>query len=430
MSVQSSVVQRCAICVYGWLTIFAQPLLRRKLRRRGALENGYLENIPERFGHYVQPAEGHRQLIWIHAVSLGETRAAAVLIKAMRQEMPDLRLLLTHGTATGRAEGRSLLGPGDVQVWQPWDTPQATANFFAHFRPRLGVLMETELWPNLVLGADEGGVPLVLANARMSERSLKKAQRLAWLARPIYGRLKAVLAQTQADAQRLASLGAPVTAVLGNLKFDATPDPLQCQLALERRRKLERPILMFASSREGEESVLLQALAQWPQPWPWTVLVVPRHPQRFEEVAQLILASGHRISRRSSWGQDLGGMPCDGSSILLGDSLAEMALYYSLASAALLGGSFLPLGGQNLIEACACACPVILGPHTFNFAEAAEQALSEGAALRATDLPSALAQAADLVQGKTGRASERAQRFARGHRGAAQATSKHLQAWL
>jgi len=123
-------------------------------------------------------------------------------------------------------------------------------------------------------------------------------------------------------------------------------------------------------------------------------------------------------------------MPCDGSSILLGDLLAEMALYYSLASAALLGGSFLPLGGQNLIEACACACPVILGPHTFNFAEAAEQALSEGAALRATDLPSALAQAADLVQEKTGRASERAQRFARGHRGAAQATSKHLQAWL
>jgi 3-deoxy-D-manno-octulosonic-acid transferase len=421
-----SFLEGMALRAYGALLRLAQPLLRRKLARRARSEPGYGQSVPERFGHYQQAAEARSELVWIHAVSLGETRAAAVLIRALRQQLPGVRLLLTHGTATGRAEGQLLLRPGDVQVWQPWDTPAATAQFLAHFRPRLGVLMETEVWPQLVAQAAKRSVPLVLANARLSERSLLKAQRWSALARPAYGRLSAVLAQTDDDARRLQGLGAPVQAVLGNLKFDAMPDAAQCEWARQRRLALERPVLMFASSRDGEELLLLQALALLKQPWPFDVLCVPRHPQRFEEVAQLIQGHGHRLSRRSQWGNALTDWPPPAGAIWLGDSLGEMALYYSLASAALLGGSFMPLGGQNLIEAAACGCPVIMGPHTFNFSEVAEQALQEGAASRVSDLPAALDQAMlGFDQGGI-EGSERALAFSQRHRGAAQATAAHL----
>ncbi len=421
--------------LYSGFTVAAQPLLRFKLRRRGKVEPGYLENIPERFGHYTQPPETVSQRLWIHAVSLGETRAAAVLIKALRQQRPDLRLLLTHGTATGRAEGRSLLHEGDVQVWQPWDTPQATQRFFAHFRPALGVLMETEVWPNLMAQAAAATVPLALVNARLSERSLRGALRWAALARPAYGRLSLVLAQSQADAQRLRALGAPVQAVLGNLKFDADPDRAQCERGLGHRTALSRPVLMLASSREGEEQALLQALSQQPRPWPCEVLIVPRHPQRFDEVAAAIAAHGFGCSRRSQWGADLSAFPpafpsAGEGCIWLGDSMGEMALYYSLASVALLGGSFEPLGGQNLIEAAACGCPVVMGPHTFNFAEVAEQALAEGAAWRAGTIEQALQRATDLLGPGLVEPSIRAREFARRHQGAARSTAGQLLALL
>jgi 3-deoxy-D-manno-octulosonic-acid transferase len=421
--------------LYCAITVAAQPLLRFKLRRRGKVEPGYLENIPERFGHYTQPPETVSQRLWIHAVSLGETRAAAVLIKALRQQRPDLRLLLTHGTATGRAEGLSLLREGDVQVWQPWDTPQATQRFLAHFRPALGVLIETEVWPNLMAQASAAGVPMALVNARLSERSLRGALRWAALARPAYVRLSLVLAQSQADAQRLSTLGAPVQAVLGNLKFDADPDRAQCERGLSHRAALGRPVLMLASSREGEEQALLQALSQQPRPWPFEVLIVPRHPQRFDEVAAAIAAHGFGCSRRSQWGADLSAFPPATPSagqgcIWLGDSMGEMALYYSLASVALLGGSFAPLGGQNLIEAAACGCPVVMGPHTFNFAEVAEQALAEGAAWRASDLVQALQQASDLIGPGHDERSRRAHAFALRHQGAARSTAGHLLALL
>jgi 3-deoxy-D-manno-octulosonic-acid transferase len=421
-----SVVEGLALRAYGWLLRLAQPLLRRKLARRARSEPGYGQAVPERFGHYQQAAEARSELIWIHAVSLGETRAAAVLIQALRHHWPGMRLLLTHGTATGRAEGQMLLKSGDVQVWQPWDTPAATARFLAHFRPRLGVLMETEVWPQLVAQAAAHSVPLVLANARLSDRSLLQAQRWSALARPAYGRLSAVLAQTDDDARRLLGLGAPVQAVLGNLKFDAAPDAAQCELGRQRRAALGRPVLMFASSRDGEELLLLQALASLSQPWPFELLLVPRHPQRFEEVARLIQSHGHRLSRRSEWGDALTDWPAPAGTVWLGDSLGEMALYYSVASAALLGGSFMPLGGQNLIEAAACGCPVIMGPHTFNFSDAAEQALQEGAASRVSDLRQALDQAMLWFEQGRDQRSERALAFTRRHRGAAQATATHL----
>ena len=210
-----------------WL---AQPGLRIKLARRARQEPGYGVAVAERFGRYAMPAD--QGFIWVHAVSLGETRTAALLIAQLRQALPGCRLLLTHGTATGREEGQRLLQPGDVQVWQPWDTPGVVQRFLAHFKPQLGLVLETEVWPNWVVQCQRAQVPLVLVNARLSDKSLRQAQRLSWLSGPAYAGLSAVWAQTEVDAGRLRELGAPVHGVLGNLKFDAQPDGMQLAQAL------------------------------------------------------------------------------------------------------------------------------------------------------------------------------------------------------
>jgi len=418
-----------------WL---AQPLLTLKLKRRGQQEPGYLLAMNERFGRYTSPVPAHDgPTVWIHAVSLGETRAAAVLVAALRDLLPDMRLLLTHGTATGRAEGVKLLEPGDLQAWQPWDTVGATQRFLKHFRPQIGVLLETEIWPNLVHTCHKRQMPLVLANARLSEKSLLQAQKLSWLAHPAFAELNAVWPQTSADAQRFHQLDAPVRAVFGNLKFDANPDARQIALGRMARKHIGKPVVMFASSREGEELALLQILKAFRPPalmdkaqaaihngvndiqW----LIVPRHPQRFDAVAELISAQGFTMSRRSSWGVQGPAIPDEGNgpTIWLGDSLGEMALYYGLADVALLGGSFEPLGGQNLIEAAACGCPLLMGPHTFNFADAAEQALAAGAALRLADLAQAVSCAGELIADARRLATARQAciDFSQAHRGAA-----------
>lgn len=447
-----------ALRLYSALTWAAQPLLRRKLARRARAEPGYAKAIGERFGRYSRPldslmldssSDGLGGFVWIHAVSLGETRAAAILLQELREQIPGMRLLLTHGTATGRAEGEKLLQPGDVQVWQPWDTPGAVARFLRQFRPVIGILMETEVWPNLVDGCRQRGIPLVLANARFNEKSLHKALRMHWLARPAYGGLAAVWAQTEADAERLRAIGAPVQAVLGNLKFDVQPDAQLLEQGRAWRATSARPVVLLASSRDGEEMMWLDALRQkWPPgqsgkaqvainteaetipgmglldvQW----LIVPRHPQRFDEVQQLLQGAGLRVSRRSTWG-----LPPRDADVWLGDSLGEMALYYGLADVALLGGSFAPLGGQNLIEAAACSCPVVLGPHTFNFVDAAEKACAAGAAQRVADLGQGIAAASDLARDPLRLATARgsATAFALAHRGTARATSLAVVRWL
>ena len=404
--------------VYNLLVWAAQPLLRRKLARRAVAEPGYAVAVPERFGHYTQPAESQSELVWLHAVSLGESRAAAILLNALREALPGVRVLLTHGTATGRAEGAKLLRTGDVQVWQPWDTPAAVQAFLRHFRPRIGLLMETEVWPNLVQQSAQAGVPLALVNARLSEKSLHSALRWASLMRPTYAALRAVWAQTQADAQRLRVLGAKVQTVTGNLKFDAQPDAAQVARGRAWRSALQRPVCLLASSREGEEALWLQALQTVSNGVHW--LVVPRHPQRVDEVEALLRHAGLKVSRRSAW--DVSGPSSHAAAgVWLGDSLGEMALYYSLADVALLGGSFAPLGGQNLIEAAACGCPVVMGPHTFNFLEAAQQAEEAGAARRVPDIGAAVREAQALAQDAQARqsVSSAALAFSQAHKGAA-----------
>ena len=417
--------------LYSLLLYGVQPLLRRKLARRARAEPRYGQDVPQRFGDYqgLPPVAAGAPFVWMHAVSLGETRAAAILVAALRQQYPALRLLLTHGTATGWEQGQALLRPGDVQAWQPWDTPSAVRAFLQRYRPGLGLLMETEVWPNLVAGCVQHGVPVCLVNARLSDKSLRQALRLRWLAQPAYAGLTAVWAQSADDAQRLRQIGATVRAVTGNLKFDARPDPTQLQQAQRWRQALTRPVVLFASSREGEEDQLLDLLqgmdggqrerVQW--------LIVPRHPQRFAAVAACVRARTLSLSLRSSWADQP--LP---AAVWVGDSLGEMALYFGVADVALLGGSFAPLGGQNLIEAAACSCPVVMGPHTFNFAEAARQAEQSGAALRVADLAEGVARTLAWLQQPETLAQTRQQALAwsQAHRGAAQRTVQELAPFL
>ena len=444
--------ERLALVAYSAILWTLQPFLRAKLARRARAEPGYAELVNERFGRYADAARQPdvRPTLWVHAVSLGETRAAGVLIQTLRQRQTGLRLLLTHSTATGRQEGMRWMEPGDCQAWLPWDTPGAVKRFLVHFAPTVGLLMETEVWPGLVHACNERGVPLMLVNARLNVRSHARAHRLSWLSRPAYAGLAMVGAQTEDDAMRLRSLGARNVEVWGNLKFDARPDPAQLAKAALWRQSASLPVVMLASSREGEEVQFLDAIRHLPvdredfsatqvealpvrnQAASVQWLVVPRHPQRFDEVAALIEARGFRCVRRSTWGDALPSpSPSDTPTIWLGDTLGEMSLYYALSSVALLGGSFEPLGGQNLIEAAACGCPVVLGPHTFNFSDAAEQALMAGAAVRVTDMDAAVRTAAACVEEAADApfqadAAGRATGFARSHAGAASRTADEV----
>ncbi|MGA0612705.1 lipid IV(A) 3-deoxy-D-manno-octulosonic acid transferase [Caldimonas sp. KR1-144] len=403
--------------LYSGLLVALAPAYRLRLAWRGRREAGYNEAVGERFGRYESspPTPG---AVWIHAVSLGETRAAAALIDALHARRPRLRILLTHGTATGREAGRALLREGDRQVWLPYDTPGAVRRFLRHHRPSIGVLMETELWPNLVAIANELGVPLLQANARLSEKSLRRGERFAALLRPAVAGLTEVLAQTEADAQRLRGAGARTVQVVGNLKFDMTPSPDLIARGAAWRAASERPLVLAASTREGEEAALLAAWREAAPPA--RLLLVPRHPQRFDEVARLVGDAGLSLSRRSAWQAD---RPDDGDAqVWLGDSLGEMPAYYAAARLALLGGSFEPLGGQNLIEAAACACPLLIGPSTFNFAQAAELSLAAGASERLPGLDAAVARAVELLAAEPATLeamSRKALDFAAAHRGAA-----------
>jgi len=285
--------------------------------------------------------------------------------------------------------------------------------------------METEVWPNLLQQAHGRGVPMALANARLSERSARKGERLSALMAPAAHALDLVLAQTRDDAARLSAAGAREVEVSGNLKFDMAPDATLVARGRQWRASLQRPVVMMASSREGEEPQLLQAWLAQPAPRP-LLLLVPRHPQRFDTVAQIVRDAKLNLQRRSQW-TDVPSSDAHAADVWLGDSLGEMPLYYAASDVALLGGSFAPLGGQNLIEAAACACPVVMGPHTFNFEQAAENAVAERAALRVTDIDEGVARAIELTRDALhAQWSERAAAFAQMHKGAARRMAERI----
>lgn len=422
--------QRLARAAYSALLRLLVPAYWLRLHWRARREPLYGEHIGERFGFYRSDAA--RGALWIHAVSLGETLAATPLIAALRRARPGLRLLLTHGTATGRAAGAPLLGAGDAHAWLPVDTPGAVRRFLDHFQPVAGVLLETEIWPNLLEQARRRSLPMFLANARLSERSRRRGARVDLLLRPAFESLAAALAQTDADAERLRSAGAREAIVTGNVKFDVEPDPALLARGGQWKEGIDRPVVLATSTREGEEATLLAAWRNLATPAPLLV-IVPRHPQRFDAVAELVVAAGFTSSRRSGWG-DRPPPGAAGAEVWLGDSMREMPAWYALADVALLGGSFAPLGGQNLIEAAACGCPIVIGPHTFNFAEAAELALAARAALRVSDMAAGVAAAVALTRPDA--ASDRDARsrgalaLSQAHRGAADRMAARVAAAL
>ena len=377
-----------------------------------------------RFGHYAAPDEGERP-IWVHAVSLGETRAAQPLVQALLDQGD--RVLLTHMTATGREEGARLFADAIArgrlrQEWLPYDFPGCAQRFIAHYRPQAGVLMEREIWPNLIAAAHRARVPMVLASARFSDQALRQSLRAGRVMREAYGNLQGVYAQTLQDAQRLEQAGAAAVRVSGNFKFDITLPADKVARGRAFGAALRRKVIAIASTREGEDEMFVRALLRHARraddrgrSLGERVLfcLIPRHPQRFDAAAALLREAGISCARRSGLSsldragalELLEGRTATGPDpaqsgvplVLLGDSLGEMPSYYAACDVAIVAGSFAPLGGQNLIEACALGVPVLVGPHTRNFEQAVADAVEEGAALRVPDADAAVLEALRLL---------------------------------
>lgn len=403
---------------YTFMWCLALPLVLARLWWRGRKEPGYRAHWSERLGLYdAKAAAGHT--LWVHAVSVGETRAAEPLVDALLAAYPDSRIVLTHMTPTGRATGKALFarhGARLVQSYLPYDIPFLVRRFIAHFEPRVCILMETEVWPNLI-AACEGRVPVALVNARLSERSLRRGRRFGTLMTDAAEALTLVAAQTEADAARVRQLGSPRVEVTGSIKFDVVvPQAALDTGAWLHARCAGRPVLLCASTREGEEAMILAAcrplLALAGQP---LLVIVPRHPQRFDEVAAMAAGAGLSLQRRSLLTDEA--VTAD---VLLGDSMGEMFAYYAACDLAFIGGSLLPLGGQNLIEACALGKPVLIGPHTFNFALATEEAIAAGGALCVQDAHELMTKANELLLDAARRTAmgQQALAFSQRHRGA------------
>lgn len=373
--------------LYSLLLYCALPFVPLKLSWRGIKQPAYLKYWSERFGFYslkiTQP------VIWLHCVSVGETRAAEPLISALQQQYPSHQILLTHGTPTGRDASEALFGNNVQRVYLPYDLPFAVNKFLAHFNPKIGLILETELWFNLIAACKQRKIPLLLLNARLSEKSANGYAKLGQLAREGLQNLSAIAAQTEQDSARLQTLGASNVNVAGNLKFDVKPPVWAATEAQKLRDNLgkNRTIFLAASTREGEEALILDAVKDLDV----LTVIVPRHPQRFEFIKYLLKKNNINFMWRAdlqacSYPDERGEVAAKtvphNCKFLIGNSMGEMFTYYGACDFTFIGGSLLPFGGQNLIEAATMAKPILIGPHTFNFAEASKHALAAGAALQ------------------------------------------------
>ena len=374
--------------VYTCLLYLLLPFTPLKLLWRSRRQPEYLQHWRERYGFYS--IKNQRPVIWLHCVSVGETRAAVPLVQALCHHYPRHQILLTHTTPTGRATSEQLFGDSVLRAYLPYDLPFAVHRFLNHFKPAIGVLVETELWFNLIAACKQQQIPLLLVNARLSQKSARGYAKLGSVAQVGLQSLAAIAAQAEPDAARFANLGAGNSAnlisVMGNLKFDVMPpdEALSLGQALRSQLGQNRPVLLAASTRDGEEALILTAIQAAKIPHLLTV-IVPRHPQRFDEVANLLKKNGLRFVRRSTLTSDSLDSVSSNVNFVLGDSMGEMFSYFAACDVAFIGGSLLPLGGQNLIEASALGKPVLIGPYTFNFEQATELAISAGAARRVQD---------------------------------------------
>src|SRR5664279_1310102 len=366
---------------YTLLLYLLLPFTPLKLLWRSIRQPAYLQHWGERYGFYKRQTK--KPLIWLHCVSVGETRAAAPLVEELRKRYPQHQILITHATPTGRETGQQLFGKSVEQAYLPYDVPGAMNRFLDHFQPELGLLMETELWFNLIAACRQRNIPLLLVNARLSHKSADGYAKIAQLAAQGLRELTAIAAQTEQDAVRLQNLGADHVEVLGNLKFDVVP-PADTITQGKKLRTLfgkSRPVFLAASTREGEEAIILEAIAAARIPQLLTI-IVPRHPQRFDEAANLLTKRGINFARRSQLANNTEGRSTEANTVILGDSMGELFSYYAACDVAFIGGSLLPYGGQNLIEACIMGKPVLVGPHTYNFELATAQAVAICAAWR------------------------------------------------
>ena len=395
---------RLMMGLYQLFWYLALPLALGRLLWKGRLQKGYREHINERLG-MSWPIGGTTPRIWVHAVSVGETRAAAPLIDALIQSGE--KILLTHMTPTGRDAGRQLfadhIASGQlVQSYLPYDIHWAVNSFYQYFSIKVGLIMETEVWPSLILSARQKSLPVILINARLSERSARRVSRFSNFAQLIYQSFTKILAQTNLDAKRYNSLGLSNVMVTGNLKFDVTPNLEQIEHALALKNKLtdQVQIVCAASTRDGEEALIIEAwqafLKTKENPNDFCLLIVPRHPQRFDDVFAQLQSSFTKVSRRSNLGDQQFTDVINQGGVILGDSMGEMSFYYALSDVVIMGGSLLPLGGQNFIEACALGRPIILGEHTFNFQQASTDVIDSRAAIRISDVDE-LVKAVDLL---------------------------------
>ncbi|MDO4906099.1 MAG: 3-deoxy-D-manno-octulosonic acid transferase [Lautropia sp.] len=444
--------------LYSWGWRLGTPAIFGYLLYRGILQPEYRQHWGERFGYWPEPANtpdifsyhhGSIRPLWIHAVSVGETAAVLPLLRQCAAAWPEVPILLTHGTPTGRATGAERLkdlGGRLAQSYLPYDMPAPINRFFEHWNPAVGLIVETEVWPNLVAIANQRRTPLVGVNARLSGKSLQRGLRFRSLIGPAVQGYTSIIAQTQDDAERIARLGRRPEHVVGNLKFDQPADfVLQARGRGWRNRFGERLVVLAASTREGEEALILDS---WQQTLkrhrdrpgepdghglvldpglPPLLIIVPRHPNRFDAVARLVKRHiGQEPLHRVAL--DDPNVDFSQAGVLLGDSMGEMQAWYASADVAVMGGSLLPFGSQNLIEANASGCPVVLGPSVYNFQQAAEASILFSASIQVQNpkeaIPAALSLAAD--PGRRGAMSEAGAAFAQAHRGALERTMAAL----
>jgi 3-deoxy-D-manno-octulosonic-acid transferase len=420
--------------LYSVLLWLIFPFLIAGFSVRALLRPPYRAHWRERFGFYAgSKLPNSLQTVWIHAVSVGETRAAQPLIHKLLQELPSAQVVLTHMTPTGRAAGEmlyeKLIVQGRVhQAYLPYDYRSWQGRFLKHFKPSLGIVMETEIWPNLLFAATAAGVSTALVNARLSEKSLIKGLRIKSLMSRAVQQFSCIVAQSDKDAERILAFSPKVTPVVAaSLKFDVAVPTQQILLGSQWVADLSRPVILLASSRDGEEAQFFSQAQKYRGKA--LFVVVPRHPERFDAVAAMAASAGFTVMRRSQ-----GMLPetLARVDVLVGDSMGELFAYYKAASIGIMGGSFGPYGSQNLLEAMATACPIIIGPSRFNFDHIVQEALASGGAIGVPTMQDALEQAFKLLNNPTARlevgASGRA--FCTQHQGATHKTWLAIQGLL
>lgn len=356
--------------LYTTLLYLLMPAILLRLAYRGLSARAYWRRWPERYGFFKQPPPGKaRRGLWIHAVSVGEAQAAVPIVEALLQRYPHVPVTITTTTPTGLARVQAHFGERVSAGYLPYDLPRAIERFLSRVDPRVAIIMETELWPNLFVHLRRRSIPIVVANARLSARSARGYRRIAPLTRETLAQITLIAAQDAVDAHRFVALGArnDQVVVTGSVKFDVTiPEDLSgTALQLRQRWGISRPVWIAASTRRGEEVLILEAFTQLRHAYPQLLLIlVPRHPERFDEVVTLTQTYGFNTARRSR--DRYGSAQCD---VFIGDTMGELLLLYHCADVAFVGGTLVATGGHNVLEPAAVGIPTVVGPHTFNFAQ-------------------------------------------------------------